>query len=495
MQLKRKYAQKFPLSLLILFFCLQVRVCTAEDNQLSTLVDRALKSWKVPGAAVAIVHRDKLLYLAGHGLKHLDEVDKFTPDTLFPLASCTKAFTTTAMAMLVEKGKMKWDDPVRKHVKFFRLSDPIADRLVTLRDLVSHRTGIGGHDYLWYHSPWKPEEVIRRIGKVKPDFPIRARFKYQTTMFTTAGFAVASASGQSWESFIQERIFKPLGMKSSSCSTAKLDSVKDRATGHVPNARGALVPQKKWYPLREPDAAGSINSTARDLVPWIRFQLSQGGQLLKETHTPQMVIRLGEHERRLHPDTVQMSYGMAWVIQDYRGHKLVSHAGAIDGFKAHITLVPKSQLGMVILANRHQTRMNLALSYTLVDHILGLKKKRDWNRALLKVMEQKRQASKGAIQKRIKERQFGTKPSRPLLAFVGEYEHPAYGVCRIMLKKGQLYWRWSTFSERLVHFHFDTFVVENEVMGRVELSFSKDRDGRVTGCHVSKPLNVRFTRP
>src|SRR5216683_7045936 len=179
--------------LLILCFVQVAPAQSVDAEAIDTIIENALKFWHVPGVAIGIVRNDKVVYLKGHGVKEVGKPDPVTPDTIFPLASCTKAFTTTAMAMLIDEGKMNWDDPVRKHVEFFHLSDPAADALVTLRDLVSHRTGVGPHELLWYRAPWSQEETIRRIGKVKLDYPFRSGFRYQTTMFTTAGWAVGMA--------------------------------------------------------------------------------------------------------------------------------------------------------------------------------------------------------------------------------------------------------------------------------------------------------------
>src|SRR5437868_2085152 len=224
---------------------------------LDRAVREALEAWKVPGTAVVIVRDDRILYLQGHGVKEAGGKEAVTPDTLFPLGSCTKAFTTTAMAMLVDEKRMNWDDPVRKHVSFFRLSDPLADSQVTLRDLVTHRTGVGPHDLLWYRAPWTGEEAVRRVGRLPLDRPFRTTFQYQTTMFTAAGLAVASASKTSWADFVEKRLFTPLGMKTAGCTTASFKS-DDRASGHHLDDRGEIVVMPAWYPLERPEPAGSI---------------------------------------------------------------------------------------------------------------------------------------------------------------------------------------------------------------------------------------------
>lgn len=472
------------------------------EKTIDSTIERARKAWKVPGTSVAIVHQDKVIYLKGHGIKDVDSREPMTPDTLFPMASCSKAFTTAGLAMLVDEGKLLWNDHPRKYVNYFKLADPLADKQVMLRDLLSHRTGLGSHDYLWFHSPWSAKEVIERVGRLPLLAPIRSRFQYQSTMFTVAGFALASAADQPWEIFIQKRIFDPLKMKDSRWSTRELNKVKDRATGHFLNERGQPIPQKEWYRLDSPDPAGSISSTARDLCQWLKFQVNQGSidgkrlvstKALNETHTPQMLIPMTDDNKRLHPETNIMTYGMAWVVQDYRGEKLIAHAGAIDGFKAHITLIPEKQIAMAILTNLDHTRMNLALSYTLTDLLLGLKKERDWNRYLQDVVKQQRIKEAKVLQKRIAERKFDTKPSLPLSAFTGTYTHPAYGECRVSLQRGRLIWRWSNFAEPITHFHDDIFALNNRVLGRMELSFQIEAR-RVEGCEMSRPLAITFKK-
>src|SRR5260370_32866332 len=172
------------------------------------------------------------------------------------------------MAMLVDEGKMNWSDPVGKRSEFFHLPYPSADALVTLRDLVSHRTGVGPHELLWYRSPWSQEEIIRNIGKVKLAYPFRSGFRYQTTMFTTAGRAVGHASGMSWGDFVHKRILDPLEMKSTSLNTIAAAQTSDLASPHRKGINGRLE-VIDWYYIDKPEPAGSVNSCARDLCQWV----------------------------------------------------------------------------------------------------------------------------------------------------------------------------------------------------------------------------------
>ncbi len=206
---------RIPVSLTTLAFlalypgsaCQQARAL--EPAPIDTAVRNALKAWQVPGVAVGIVHKGEIVYLKGHGLRSLTSADPVTPDTLFPLASCTKAFTTSALALLVEEGKLNWDDPVRRYLPPFRLSDPLADRDVTLRDLLCHRTGLASHDWLWYREPWSPEEAVRRAGLLPLDRPFRSAFQYQSTMFTAAGLAAARVAGVPWQDLVRSACSSP----------------------------------------------------------------------------------------------------------------------------------------------------------------------------------------------------------------------------------------------------------------------------------------------
>lgn len=480
---------------------LTVRPSVAAEAAIDAAVKDALRAWEVPGVAVAIVRDDKVIYLKGHGVRALDTGKPVTPDTVFPLASCTKAFTTTALAMLADDGKLAWDDPVRKHLPYFRLSDPLADANVTLRDLVTHRTGVGGHDLLWYRSSWSLEERIRRVGKLPLDRPFRSTFMYQSVMFTAAGLAAANAAGCPWDDLVQKRILTPLSMTSASFTTLALEKAADHASPHRRNQQG-VVAVDRGYPIEVPDPAGSLNASARDLAQWLRFHLA-GGVIdgkrlvseanLRETHTPQMVQRLEGRSRALHPDTRMMSYGMGWVIQDYHGQQLISHAGAIDGFRAHLTMVPKAKLGLVLLNNLHETRMNLALSNRLVDLLLGLPA-RDWNRLHAEVVKNEEAEAADRQRERMAKRQQGTHLSRERAAYVGTYEHPAYGLARVALERGELVLRWSSFTCPLTHYHHDTFTMEGELPGQPLVIFALNADGDVATLKLLAPVNVEFRR-
>jgi CubicO group peptidase (beta-lactamase class C family) len=472
-----------------------------DKRAVDDLVERTLKRWHVPGVAVAIVRGDEVIHLNGYGIRSVEDGAKVTPETLFPIASCTKGFTTTAMALLVDEGKMSWDDPPRKYVPYFHLSDPLVDREVTLRDLVTHRTGLRDHFFLWYRSPWSQEERIRRFVHLPLDEPFRTTFQYQSTMFTVAGLAVAKASGMPWADFVQKRLLDPLDMKATYFTTTAIAAIADKASPYC------LDTEKKSrlmepYPMKDPEPAGSIQSNARDLSKWLRFQLNNrtvdgkplvSARNLNETHTPQIVIPLDDVDRIQFPQTNQMSYGMGWVIQDHFGHRLLQHAGAIDGFRCHFTLVPKARLGIVLLCNLHQTRMNIALSNSLLEILLGLPK-RNWN-AIVEAAENKDNAeAERKEQEKRKRRHPETKPSRELAGYTGMYQHPAYGTVRVELENGRLIWQWQRWNAALEHYHYDTFMLPIEKMGDPLVVFALDAKGAVARMNMLGQMGVEFTQ-
>src|SRR5260370_1342011 len=381
-----------------------------------------MQDWGVPGAAVAIVRGDDVLVAEGYGVREQGRPDPVTANTLFAIGSTTKAFTTAAMAMLVDEGKMNWDDPVHKPIEFFNLYDPLADQTVTLRDLVCHRTGLSRNDMLWYNSPLSSEEIIRRIAQLHPLSPFRSTWQYNNLMLLTAGYAVSKASGMPWQDFVQKRIFDPLGMTTADFTTAAAEKSPDHASPHRKRASKTSV--ISWYNLDNIQPAGAINAGVQDLSKWVRFQLSDGvfegkrlitARNMAEMHTPQMGIRPADWGRSYNPQTHQITYGMAWTIQDYRGLHLVSHGGAIDGFRANITLLPDQKIGIVVLSNLDQENMPEALRFSLIDILLGLAP-RDWDAVLMEHFRDEAKKEAAAAKKRSDSRLPNTKPSRELAA-------------------------------------------------------------------------------
>ena len=447
----------------LFLFSLAAILLQGAEPDVKGLIEAARSAWAVPGVAVAIVKDDKTLYLDGHGVREVGKPEPVTSHTAFQIASTTKAFTTTAMAMLVDEGKLAWDDPVRKHLDIFRLADPHADALVTARDLVSHRTGLPRHDVLWIRTGLGREDLIRRMGLAKPSAQFRSTYQYQNLMFTSAGEIVGKASGLGWDGFVQQRILMPLGMKDT--STAYVDMLRHTNMA-LPHIRGKANPLQNYDNI---GGAGSIASSVHDLARWVRLQLAggvfEGTRLVSEkqlaaTHEPQMVIQRPAASREMQPDYTQSSYAMGWFVNHYRGEMLVMHSGSLSGYRALITMVPRLKMGIVILANENSTNLNEALTNTLLDEYLGLPKTRDWNAHMLGVVKSNEEKEAKAKRESEEARKKDTKPSLPLSSYVGIYREPAYGDVKVSIQQGKLHAAWMRFEGDLDHWQYDTWKIK-----------------------------------
>jgi len=453
----------------------------ADTGPLDSLLQDAVKSFQVPGLAVVIVHNDRVVYLKGAGVRKIGTSDPVTPETIFALASVTKAFTATALGILVDEGKADWDDPVRKHLPWFRLADPLADRDVTLRDLLCHRTGLVRNDLLWYRSSWDVEETVRRMAYLEPSFSFRSTYRYNNLGYLTAGLAIGSASKSPWHEFVQKRIFDPLQMKHSVFTPSQAEKTGNAATPH--SRRGKDAPLAiSWYPDdNQIRASGSIKSCVRDLAPYLRMQLAGGvcGQTriisarsLAETHRPQIITPVEANRTRL-AGTTQASYALGWHVSDYRGQALLEHGGSNDGFRTRVMLFPKSKLGLALLTNVDEDEVLQALGNEMADHLLGLPKT-EWQAYYLK------HRKVGPAPTELPTQVKGTKPSLDLEAYAGVYEEPAYGKVRVTCKNDKLRLAWSSFDVALEHYHYDTYVLPAlNRPGQETATFSLGADGKV----------------
>jgi CubicO group peptidase (beta-lactamase class C family) len=463
-----------------------------DSAKIDERVQASLAAWGAPGVAVAVVQGDEVVYLKGVGVRETGKEEPVTPDSLFAIASTTKAFTCTALAMLAEEGKLSWDDPVRKHVAYFRLSDPLANENVTLRDLVTHRTGVSRHDMLWYGSDLSREEIIRRIGIVAPNTSFRSKWEYNNIMYLTAGVAAGNADGSTWEEVVRKRIFEPLGMTRANFSVRDVEKSPDHVSPHDKDRSGTMraVP---WRNLDNCAPGGAINAGVRDLSKWLRFQLADGAfegkqliapEKLQETRSPHIVVPTDPKVKELSQHTNFECYGLGWGVYDYHGHQVFSHGGGIDGFRSQVVLVPHIKLGLAILSNLTPTSLPEALRNSLIDLALGLPMQ-DWDKLFREKQAEAIAEEEKKEKERDEKRHKDTKPSRELAAYTGAYENPAYGTAHVTLENGALSLQWSWYKITLEHFHFDTFLAKIDYPRVNELvPFTLDGEGEVKGLTI-----------
>ena len=463
----------------------------------------ALRDWDVPGLSVAVVKDDSVVLARGFGVRHMGDTARVTERTLFAIASCTKAFTAAALAMLVDSGKVAWDDPVSKYLTGFQLSDPYVTRELTVRDLLTHRSGLARGDGLWWATPYNRDEILRRVRFLKPSWSFRSRYGYQNIMFLAAGQIVPTVAGQSWDDFVRRRIFSPLGMTATNTSVAQIPAGGDVATPHE-HFQGTLR-AISWRNVDNVGPAGAINSNAIDMAQWIRLQLGNGvyrGQRLvseaavKEMRSSQTVIPLDSITERLRPSTHFQAYGLGWALSDYRGRKLVAHGGALDGMRSIVMLVPEERLGIVVLSNGGEAGrlLTAAVAMRAVDSYLGAPVG-DWSANYLPVYRNGLARDRADQAKQDSTHVLGTKPSLDLARYAGTYRSEMYGDVTVTADSSRLVLGFGPFLVAdLAHWHFDTFKAtwRDPEAGSDLVTFVLDADGKVD--HLTWPGQGDFAR-
>lgn len=457
------------------------------------------RSWEVPGVAVGVLHEDTTLLAEGFGVRRLGRDGlPVTADTVFAICSCTKAFTTMLLGMVCDEGKLDWERPVREYLPELEMFDRFAAERLTTRDLVTHRSGLPRHDYVWYGSSATREQMIGALRHLEPTADLRTTYQYQNLMYMTAGYLVGRLTDSTWEEQLRRRILEPLGMTATSCSLAELAS-SAHAVPHE-RSRGRVV----RVPYRTLDAvapAGAINSTVNDLLRWLRFHLDDGRVDGRRLISKRMLGRMYEPHMSIgdggpHEEFQLASYGLGWTVMAYRGHRIATHGGGIDGYRCRVALLPDDDLGTVVLSNS-DTELPHVLTYEAIDRLLGLEP-RPWSRRLKTDARREERRRQDRRRRELATRTRGTKPSHRLIDYAGDYHHPGYGMVSIQRKGRGLEVAVNDLAGRLKHFHYDVFELHQRRWPMpFLLTFHTDAQGHV--ARLSVPLqegaaDIVFTR-
>lgn len=358
---------------------------------LDGLIESLLQQWGVPGLALALVEDDSTLLAKGYGVRDIRRAESVDAHTLFAIASCTKAFTATALALLHDEGKLQWFDPVRTYVPTFQLHDPYATQEATLFDLLTHRTGAPFATEIWYGTPLTRDEVLQEIRN-HPGAPLRSQFNYNNIMYLAAGQIIPAITAAGFDDFLHTRIFQPLGMTHTNTSTRQLTGNSNVASPH--NCVADHLDVVPWRNVDNMAPAAAINSNAADMARWLQFLVKRGrfddSQLLSETQAqmmlaPQTLVNPRGWWDTFFPDTPFLTYGLGWFVYDHQGYAVAAHAGVIDGMRAVSAVVPNEAFGVVILTNRgwenggpDGNMLPEVLLNMILDDYLGATK-RDWH--------------------------------------------------------------------------------------------------------------------
>lgn len=496
--------------LLTVFLAAAIFAQTSQQNNIDAFdkyAEAARVMWNVPGMSIAIVQDGKVLLSKGYGIRELGKSDKVDASTLFGAMSTTKAMTAVAMGILVDEGKVKWNDKVLKHLPDFRVADPYVTNELKVRDLFTHNAGLGNADFLW---AWTPElsstEIAKRMQYAPQAYSMRGGFTYQNVMYLVAGLVIEKASGMPWERFMTERVFRPIGMTSTFPNLATSRSYTNRSSAHYEiEKKVEVIPEMEADSIA---AAGAVWSTSDDMAKWVNFVLGNttvnGKEILKpatlaEMMKPQAIIPMAQFyptTRLTKPHWT--TYGLGWFQHDYRGEMVNMHTGSLAGRTAIVGLIPDKKFGIYIFGNIDHVEVRHALMYKAFDLFAFVDNTRDWSteaKALYDGLASTGEKQEEAIKTM---RTPGTSPSLPLDAYAGKYSDQFYGSMVVSLAGGKLNLRINNeLNGPLEHWQRDTFQVvwNKRWWGKDYMAFQLNPiTGKVDSLTISGAVLKRETR-
>jgi CubicO group peptidase (beta-lactamase class C family) len=461
-----------------------------------------MKTFEVPGMAVAVVKDGKIVVAKGFGVRKLGDPTAVDEFTLFAIGSNTKAFTTAALATLVDAGKLSWDDHVYERLPDFVMYDPYVSHEMTIRDLLTHRSGMGlgeGDLLFWPHTTYTRNEIIHKLRYMKPASSFRSHYAYDNLLYMTAGQIIPAVTGTTWDDYVRQHIFVPLGMSHSIVNSKDIKPGDDYASPHS-RVDGKL----QVIPLEDLDnvgPAGSINSCAADMARWVQLQLNRGkftdrdGHLFteqrsKEMWTPQTILAVGDPPPPLAGLKANFAdYALGWGLRDYHGRKLIGHTGGVGGFVSRVMLVPEENLGVVILTNAEEGSAFDSILYHVIDHYLHLPQT-DWIANFKKVDDEEAKDAAESMKKAEGARAVNSKPSLPLDKYAGVYNDAWYGPITIRSENGGLVISFDHSPGMigdLQHWQFDTFKAHwrTRTIEDAFVTFSLNADGSINSAKMA----------
>tara|TARA_Y100001972_G_scaffold126255_1_gene179541 strand:+ start:3803 stop:5335 length:1533 start_codon:yes stop_codon:yes gene_type:complete len=489
---------KFKVFLISCVFLSSLEGFSQDLKEIDNYIIKARQDWNIPGMAVAIVKDGEIVLSRGYGFITSGKPERVDEHTLFAIASNTKAFISTSLALLVEQGKLNWSDKVHEILPHFKLYDPYVTAAVTVEDLLCHRVGLGTYsgDLMWYKSNLSTEEVVSKIQFVPQAFGFRDGYGYSNLMFIAAGEVIKAISGQSWDIFADSAFFKPLNMERTVTSTNVLPGTSNVASPHRPYYGGNQV--INWVNWDNMGAAGGIISSAHDMAQWIKLQLNEGivgtdtiipirqQQIMWSIHNARL---LTDRDRELIPGKIYKGYGLGWSLDTYRNKQVVSHGGGYDGMYSKVMMVPEENLGIVILTNSMKS-ISDPLCFYIIDMFLDAEV-RDWSGEMLSYQGS---SGPGRIEQLRSAQVKKTKPTLDLDTYTGNFHSEMHGKVTITLEGKQLKLAFENapaLNATLNHWHYDTWEIswneDHAWFGFGLLQFKLDVDLTVTGLHFDVP--------
>lgn len=463
-------------------------------------VRQGMSDWQIPGMAVAVVKNDQVIFTKAYGVRRYGEAAPVNVHTQFSIGSTTKAMTAVCMGMLVDEGKVRWDDPVIQHLPELKLHNPYTTASLRIRDLFTHNSGTGNTDFLWGNMSLTSKEIVKKMAEVEPVYPLRGGFIYQNIFYLIAGEVIEKISGKPWSAFISDRIFKPLELS----HTVPLLSASDQS--NISSAHYIIDGKTEAINRLSADnvgPAGSVYACIEDMANWTQVMLDSSkfgkDRLLKpetwqELFKPQVVVP----ESQFYPTMklIQPSwttYGLGWFQHDYKGRKVNYHTGSLPGEIAMHAQLPSEKLGVFFIGNLDHAELRHSLVYKSFD-LFALGGDRDWNKGFLELYSKLK-----AIQEETSELTFSnkipeTKPSHSLSNYTGIFSNPLHGTVTILESQCALsFIQNGVIKGNLQHFNYDTFSIEylERWMGKGLVMFQVNQNGIINSLKMS---DVEFVR-
>lgn len=472
----------------------QSKALTKQLKEFDTYVENSRKQWDAVGLAITVVKDNEVIFKKAYGLRELNTNNAVDNNTLFACASTTKAMTATCMGILVDEGKVDWNDPVIKYLPEFQLYDPYVTREMRIKDLFLHNSGVGNTDFLWSYMDISSEEILERMRWVKPSYSFRSSFIYQNIFYLAAGQVIEKVSGKSWEEFVKERIFSPLGMNNT-YPTLNAAPNTNRTKPHMKMEGKNIVIEDMSADAIGP--AGSVWSSIEDISKWTKSMLDsgkyEGGRLVQPKTWEEMTsVQTLVPSSEFYP-TAQLtkpnftSYGLGWFQQDYKGRKLNFHTGSLPGSIAIHGQIPEERIAVYVFGNTDHVEVRHALMYKAFD-LFALGGTTDWSSDFLKLYTQLFEAGKAAQKAQDEKRVANTKPSLPLSAYTGTYQDKLLGEVKVSTDGNNLSVNINNMHKAtLSHWNFDTFKgpMEKKWNGDMTALFQLNTAGEVTALDLA----------
>ena len=469
-------------------------------------MEQTLKDWNTPGVGVGIVVGDKLVFVKGYGYRDYEKKLPFTSKTMQPIASNSKLFTAVAAGMLVEEGGLTWDRPIRASVPEIQFYNDELKNNVTLRDMLSHRTGVTRHDLIWFKSPFTRKELFERVKYLEPQEPMRETFLYNNLMFAAVGQIIEIKSGKKWEDFVRERIFTPLDMSTTCYTIADMLKQPDYGVPFREKRDSFELYKIPYYEDTEGVApAGAIISNIDELSHWLIALMNEGryngkqvlpASVLKATLQPAIALPNAGGEALGYWESTNPASGMGRWTASYRSKLLTYHGGDLPGFHSQVSFMPNDKIGVIVLViSDHSAALYNIISYNVYERLLGMDQT-PWSQRQLQQRLANKRAGTEARAKAGGDLVPNTKPSHVLGDYAGEYENPAYGILKIGLQGEQLQFGFHEFHFPMNHFHYDRFdTPDDEQSGKFSLNFRTNPPGDIDSAVISlDQAEVVFTR-